>query len=48
MEVYTISIRDIKKALSPKEHVDPALKLPTIYHNRLDAFLKADTDTLLP
>ena len=48
VEVFAITMRDIEKALSPKEYVDPAVKLPTIYHDILDAFSKADADTLPP
>jgi RNase H-like domain found in reverse transcriptase/Reverse transcriptase (RNA-dependent DNA polymerase)/Integrase zinc binding domain/Integrase core domain/Aspartyl protease/Chromo (CHRromatin Organisation MOdifier) domain len=48
VEVFAISMRDIEKALSPKKYVDPAAKLPTIYHDILDAFSKADADTLPP
>jgi hypothetical protein len=48
VEVFAISMRDIEKALSPKEYVDPAVKLPTMYHDVLNAFSKADADKLPP
>jgi hypothetical protein len=48
VEVFAITIRDIEKALSPKEYVDPAVKLPTMYHDLLNAFSKADADKLPP
>ena len=48
VKVFTITMRDIEKALSPKEYVDPAVKLPTIYHNLLNTFSKTDTDKLPP
>ena len=48
MEIFSISIRDIKKALVPKSTTDPAKKLPTEYHNFLDVFFRADSDILPP
>jgi hypothetical protein len=48
VEVYAISIRDIEKALSLKEHIDPATKLPLEYHDLLDVFSKTDANTLPP
>jgi len=30
---------DIKKALAPKKHINPAMKVPVEYHNYLDVFL---------
>ena len=47
VEVFTITIRDIEKALLPKEYVNPAIKLPTIYHNLLNTFSKTNADKLL-
>ena len=38
MEVFAVSLRDIKKALEPKKHINPAVKLPKEYHKFLDAF----------
>jgi len=30
---------DIKKALAPKKHTNPAIKVPVEYHKYLDVFL---------
>ena len=46
MEVFTISLRDIEKALEPKKHFDPAVKLPKEYHQFLDIFSRQEADTL--
>ena len=48
MEIFSISIHDIEKALAPKSTTDPAKKLPTEYHDFLDVFSRADSDILLP
>ena len=48
MEIFSISIRDIEKALAPKSTTDPAKKLPTEYHDFLDVFSRADSDILPP
>ena len=46
MEVFTISLRDIEKALEPKKHFNPAVKLLKEYHQFLDVFSRQEADTL--
>ena len=46
MKVFTVSSKDIKKALKPKKHIDPAVKLPKEYHRFLNVFSKQEADTL--
>ena len=46
MEVFAVSLRDIEKALEPKKHFDPAVKLPKKYHQFLDVFSRQEADTL--
>ena len=48
IEIFSISICNIEKALAPKSTTDPAKKLPTEYHDFLDVFSRADSDILLP
>ena len=48
MEIFSILIRDIEKALAPKSTTDPAKKLPTKYHDFLNVFSRADSDILPP
>ena len=48
MEIFSISICDIEKALAPKSTTDLAKKLPTGYHDFLNVFSHADSDILLP
>ena len=48
MEILSISIHNIEKALAPKSPTDSAKKLPTEYHNFLNIFSRADSDILLP
>ena len=38
MEIFSISIRDIKKALAPKSTINLAKKLLLEYHDFLDVF----------
>ena len=38
MEIFSISICDIEKALAPKSTTDPVKKLPKKYHDFLDVF----------
>ena len=38
MEIFSISIRNIEKALVSKSTIDSAKKLPTEYHDFLDVF----------
>ena len=46
MKVFTVSLRDIKKALELKKHFDPAVKLPKEYYQFLDIFSRQKADTL--
>jgi len=46
--VFAVSLRDIEKALKPKEIVDPRTKLPREYHKFLPLFNKAAADELPP
>ena len=48
IEIFSILIHNIEKALAPKSTPDPAKKLPTEYHDFLDIFSPADLDILLP
>ena len=48
MEIFSISICDIEKALAPKSTTDPAKKLPTEYHDFYNIFSQADSDILSP
>ena len=48
MEIFSISIRDIEKALTLKSTIDPAKKLPTEYHDFSNIFFRADSDILPP
>ena len=46
MEIFSILICDIEKALAPKSTTDPAKKLPIEYHDFLNVFSRADSDIL--
>ena len=48
MEIFSILIRDIEKALAPKSTTDLAKKLSIEYHNLLDVFPQSDSDILPP
>ena len=48
IEIFSILIRDIEKALALKSTTDPAKKLPTEYHDFLDIFSQGDLDILPP
>ena len=45
-EVFAVSLRDIEKALEPKKHFDPTVKLLKEYHQFLDIFSRQKADTL--
>ncbi|ERF68926.1 hypothetical protein EPUS_09504 [Endocarpon pusillum Z07020] len=47
-EVFAVSLRDIEKALKPKETIDPRTRLPEQYHEFLSLFDKAAADKLPP
>ena len=38
IEIFSILIHNIEKALAPKSTTNPAKKLPTEYHDFLDVF----------
>ena len=46
IQIFSVTLRDINIALTPKKPIDPATKLPTEYHNFLDIFSKSDADIL--
>ena len=46
MKVFTVSLRDIEKALESKKHFNPAVKLPKEYHQFLDVFSRQKADML--
>ena len=48
MEIFSISICDIEKALASKSTTNLAKKLPTEYHDFFNVFFQADSDILLP
>lgn len=48
MEIFSIPIYDIEKALASKSTTDLAKKLPTEYHDFLDVFSQANSDILPP
>ena len=37
--IFAIIMANIEKALAPKKHTDPAIKVLVEYHNYLDVFL---------
>lgn len=47
-EVFAVSLRDIEKALAPKQEEDPAEKLPKEYHQFLSVFSKKEASQLPP
>ena len=44
MEIFSISMRNIEKALASKFTTNPAKKLPTKYHDFVNVFFWADSD----
>ena len=46
IEVFTVLLRDIEKALELKKHFDPAVKLPKEYYQFLDVFSRQKANTL--
>lgn len=47
-EIFVISMKDIEKALNPKQPTDPSTVLPEEYHKYLDVFSKQLADSLPP
>jgi len=37
---------DIKKALAPKKHINPTIKVLVCHHNNLEVFLRKEADKL--
>ena len=37
--IFAVIMADIKKALAPKKHTNPAIKVLVVYYKHLDAFL---------
>ena len=48
IEIFTASMADIEKALTPKQHGDPEKLLPPQYHQFLDLFNRENADKLPP
>ena len=48
LKVFAVTMADIDKALSKKEHTDPRARLPKEYHEFLDVFDRKRADTLPP
>ena len=46
IQIFSVTLRDINIALAPKNHTDPATKLPIEYHDFLDVFSRTDADVL--
>ena len=45
--IFAVIIANIKKALAPKKHTNPATKVPVEYYNYLDVFLRKEANKLL-
>lgn len=48
VEIFSVSVKDIEKALEVKRYSDPRKKLPQQYHAWLDVFERKKADTLPP
>lgn len=48
IETFAVSMSDINKALTPKAHGDPKMKLPQRYHEYLTVFDRKAAETLPP
>ncbi len=46
--LMSVSIEDIKEALKDKPKINPAEKLPNIYHEYLDVFSQDEANKLAP
>src|SRR6266576_1695477 len=44
--IFTITMADIKKALTPKKHTNPVTKVLVDYYKYLDVFLQKKADKL--
>jgi hypothetical protein len=47
-KIFVVIIEDIKKALKPKQYINPRLLVPEEYHNIINKFEKWFTDQLPP
>jgi len=47
-EIFAVTIEDIKKALEPKQYINPWPLVPKEYHNLIDEFEKRFADQLPP
>jgi hypothetical protein len=45
--IFAVIMADIKKALAPKKHTNPAIKVLVEYHKYLDIFLREEANKLL-
>jgi hypothetical protein len=45
--IFAVTMADIKKALAPKKHTDPATKVLVEYHKYLDVFSREEANKLL-
>ena len=45
--IFTITITNIKKALVPKKHTNPTIKVPIDYHKYLEVFSRKEADKLV-
>ena len=46
IQIYSVTLQDINIALASKQHINPAKKLPSKYHNFLDVFSRKDANIL--
>ena len=46
MELFSISIKDVEKALKPKQHTDPATKLFPEFHDFFEFFSQQEANKL--
>ena len=44
--IFAVTMADIEKALAPKKHTDPAIKVPVCHHKHLDIFSRKEADKL--
>jgi hypothetical protein len=47
-EIFIVTIEDIKKALKPKQYINPRLLIPEEYYNIINEFKKWFADQLPP
>ena len=48
VELFSVSLKDVEKALRPKQHTDPATKLPPELHEFFELFFHQKTNKLPP